>query len=168
MGHLDFKSSMSIFLQELVCSIPLVGIVINCQSSQEVTIPVLANLNNKDFGVGTIELSMPDTQLFYSSARITVTTSLFGIRYLMRHWFVATALAVIMSLSLSLFAGTLFSFFMVKGIVKVMLLRLYPQPKKKDDDDSQADTSEEEDVRQERDMSRTERLIVFIFKALVW
>ena len=129
---------------------------------------MVANLNNKDFGTGSIELSMPDTQLFYSGARITVTTSLFGIRYLMRHWFVTTAFIVITSLSASLFSGMLFSFFMVKGIVKVMLLRLYPHPYKKDEDDSQADTSEEEDVRQERDMSRTERLIVFIFKALVW
>lgn len=69
---------------------------------------------------------MSNTVVSFSNAELKVRTSLFGIRYLMRHWFLTTAISIISISSLTITISFLMFYFAVKGTLKTILLKLYP------------------------------------------
>jgi hypothetical protein len=190
-------------LKDIIRHLPLVGYLCNCDTAQLVTIPIVKNLNNMDFKASSIEIALGDSSLVYQAAVVKVSTSLFGIRYYMRHWFLTCAFAFIACMSTTMFFSMLTFYFIIKGSIKAVLLRFYPEAKyytavspttpkirknfsreilidntdpftsgeDTSDNDSTsgkkttASTANDED---QREKSMTERIIVFIFKALVW
>ena len=128
-------------------------------------------MNNKEFGANSIVIEMPDTQLFYQNAQITFSTALFGIRYLMRNWFFSVAAIAISSMSISLFIFFGISYLVVKEAVKAVLLRLFPNLKgfnKESDDEDNSGDETSGDEKGLRELNSTERIVLFILKALVW
>jgi hypothetical protein len=57
-------------------------------------------------------------------------TSLFGVRYLMRHWFFTTAILIIGSLTISIFLGFFLFYLALKSSIKSILFKLYPEARR--------------------------------------
>ena len=71
-------------------------------------------------------MTLSNTAVSFSKAELNLRTSLFGIRYLMRHWFFTTAIFLISFSTLSMTFTYLTFYFTVKSSLKSILLKLYP------------------------------------------
>ncbi len=71
-------------------------------------------------------MTLSNTAVTFSNAELHVRTSLFGLRYLMRHWFFTTAIVLISFSTLSMTFTFLAFYFTVKSTLKSILLKLYP------------------------------------------
>ena len=115
---------------------------------------------------------MPETQLFYHNAQITVSSTLFGIRYLMRHWFLTVASIAIAFMSISMFLFFAISYLIVRQAMKATLLRLYPNLKYYSEQSDGEENSDEDTSGDEkeppRELDSSERIVLLILKALMW
>lgn len=198
MGQMQVKASLYVYIKEFIRSLPLIGYLCNCEPSQQIVIPIVENFNNADFKTSSIELTLTNTALTFQSVVIRMRSSLFGIRYLMRHWFFTTAIVAVSCMTSSLFFSFVAFYFMIKSSLKAILLSIYPEAKSlnqrqssiikakkkyspKDSEDeytddpfTSGDTSSEDDITLkkkqpvEQKKNIIERILVFIFKALVW
>ena len=62
---------------------------------------------------------------------IKIRTSLFGIRYFMRHWFFTSATIVISTMTLSIFLGFVGFYMAAKSSLKALIFKIYPEQSKK-------------------------------------
>ena len=72
----------------------------SCSKTQEVTLELFERFDNNDFGTQSLDLEVSNDLLQFKKATLQVNTQLFGMRYLMHHWFWTTAAIVIIGFSL--------------------------------------------------------------------
>ncbi len=129
MGIMDQKHSLVLWFKSFMKFLPLVSYLCNCEPLQTVTIQVVENFNNREYSANAIEFAMTNTSLVFNSATIIVKSSLFGIRYFMRNWFLTTALVFISTFSSMIFLSFVAFFVVLKKSIRVFLFKLTPSGK---------------------------------------
>ncbi len=104
----------------------------DCQPSQQVEIAIVENFNNGDYQLNNIEFTLTHTEVSFTSAVLKLRTSLFGVRYLMRHWFFTTALVTISIASIILSVFFIGFYFVLRSTLRIIFIKLYPEAKKLD------------------------------------
>ena len=127
MGAMKYKASFIIYLKQILRYVPFLNYLCNCEPVQKITIPLVENFNNADFSARSLEFTLTSTSLSFTSAKLHVRSSLFGIRYFMRSWFFTTAFTLICSTAFTFFLTFLAFFTVVKSNIRIILLKLYPE-----------------------------------------
>lgn len=131
MSHMEHKSSFIIWLKEIFLYVPLLNYICKCEPKQLIAVPIVENFNNAEFAANAVEITLSNSSVVFTNAVLRVRTSLFGFRYMMRHWFFTTAFLSTTTIAAIIFM-TWFSFFLVvKSNIKALLHRLYPQVARK-------------------------------------
>lgn len=86
-SSLEYKSSFVVWIKDLVRNIPLINLFCPCSSSQIVTVKVVENFNNFLFRANALRITLSNTSIIFSEAILKVRPALYGIRYLMKNWF---------------------------------------------------------------------------------
>jgi hypothetical protein len=79
-----------------------------------IVIKIFEKFDNKDFGLETIEFLLSNEQLQIKQASLKVRTTLFGIRWYMREWFIACLVIVVASMATIASTIVLVAVFMIK------------------------------------------------------
>lgn len=126
MSHMEFKSSFIIWVKEMLRYIPLLGYICNCEPKQSIIVPIVENFNNAEYSANGIEITLSNSSIVFTNAVLKIRTSLFGFRYLMRHWFFTTAFVAISFMTSAIFLTCLSFFIVIKSNIKGLLYKLYP------------------------------------------
>lgn len=121
------KATFLVWIKEILSYIPIINYFFSCEPSQTIVISVAENFSNADFHISSFDFTLKNTHLHFSAAYLKIRSSLFGVRYLMRQWFYATALIVISILTVSTFLSFISFYLIIKSGIKGILLRLYPE-----------------------------------------
>ena len=107
-----------------MCIIPFSHYVLSCSGSQQVTISIVENFNNKEYAAKSLELLIAGHSITFEKARLVARSSLFGVRYYMREWMFLSAAVVILILAGIFFVSTLVFYLIVRETVKSFLMGL--------------------------------------------
>lgn len=90
----------------------------------------MENFNNGDYQINNIEFTLTHTEVSFTSAVLKLRTSLFGVRYLMRHWFFTTALVTISIASVTLSVFFIGFYFILRSTLRTIFMKLHPEANK--------------------------------------
>jgi hypothetical protein len=88
------------------------------------------NFNNADYQLNNMEFTLTHTEVSFTSAVLKSRTTLFGVRYLMRHWFFTTALVAISISTITLSIIFIGFYFILRSTIRTIFMKLYPEAKK--------------------------------------
>ena len=106
---------------------PLIHYLYCFEPVQTVTVPIIENFNNQEFSTKHLELVLSNASVTIVRATLRVKSALFGLRYLMRHWFFTTAFVIISSIAMSMFLTMVVFLVVLKQNLKYVLIKMYPQ-----------------------------------------
>lgn len=118
-------------MKEIIRMFPFSSLILRPEPKQQMAIKIVESLNNHDFVTSSIEFMLANNAPQFTKAVVRVTVALFGIRYMMKEYFLSFALFVIGSMTSSMMMGSFIFYRLVKDKIKKFIDKLYPEKQDK-------------------------------------